>query len=132
MTAPDGSVKKRGKKRGTHGKEPRSYRVVDGPDDALELVESDVSEDAKVAELADELVEIILERAPLSTSDLRDAAKERGAGTQLTTDALTFLRAEEPRRVSVGWEVIETPGGRQRAKAWRPVEDVPEPTEELF
>lgn len=111
----------RAKARGTHGRRPLVYRVVDGPDDTLELVETEATE--RVEELADELVAAITADAPLATKQVRGIAKELGYGVEATSAALELLKAEQPKRVTVDWEVIDTPGGRQRVKAWRPIDE---------
>jgi hypothetical protein len=120
----DGSFKvERSKKRGTHGAHPQVYRVVDAADGTLELVETEATE--RSAELADRLVEAIKAGAPLATKQVRAIAYELGHGVEPTSAALELLKAEQPRRVTVAWEVIDTAGGRQRVKAWRPVDEDP-------
>jgi hypothetical protein len=122
----------RAKKRGTHGNEARRYTVIDGADDTLDLSESEVT-DEKAADLADGLVEVIHARYPISTGQLRDAAADEfNAGTTVIGEALRLLKEERPPRVVCADEVIETEGGRQSAKAWRPVGDAPETTERLW
>jgi hypothetical protein len=101
---------------------PRTYRVVDTEDEGLELLEVESSADAKAAELADELVEVIRAERMLTTKKLREAAKQLQAGVRLQEAAMELLENEEPARVRVGWEVIETERGGQRARVWRPCE----------
>ncbi len=110
-----------GKARGAKGKESsRTFRVIDTDDDGLDVIEVEGSDDLKVAALADSLVDYIRESGEIGTNKLREAAKALKAGTNLQTDALALLEAEDPPRVTAAWGMIETETGRQRAKVWRP------------
>ena len=102
--------------------------MVDTDDDGLDLVEVETSADQKAAVLAEQMVDIIGGAAPLGTKKLREAAKnQHQAGVETQTAAMALLEAEDPPRVTVGWEVIDTESGRQRAKVWRPVSDAQTP-----
>ena len=124
----------RGKARGSHGSEPRRYLVVDGDDDALELVESEVGDEEKTAEVADQLVEIVRALQPLGTTALRKAAAaEIKVGTTAVSDAIKLLKSETPPRVTVATEELGTDGGRQTVNAWRLADEpTAAQTEELW
>ena len=89
----------RGKSRGTHGKRPQAYRVVDvvdgEGDTRLDLVEIEATEDA--AALADLLAKAIGDDGgPRATKWVRAIAQEQGYGTAVTSAALELLKAEDP------------------------------------
>jgi len=102
---------------GGHKEPPRSFRVVDTDDDGLDVVAVERAADRAVAELADRMVTAIESAGVLSTKALRQAV---GGGRELADDAIRLLEGEDPPRVRVGWEALDTDHGRQRAKAWRP------------
>jgi hypothetical protein len=110
---------RQGKNRLTGTIEPdRTFEVTDTDDDGLDIVEVEKPEDDKVREMAEDMAAYILASGdPISTKQLRVAA---GGGKQTQTRAMELLRTENPRRVVDAWEVIQTDGGRQRLKAWRP------------
>jgi hypothetical protein len=109
-----------GKARGTVKHPRRGFLVVDTDDDGLDLAEVETSADQKATVLAGQLVDIIGEAGPLTTKKLREAAKaQHQAGVELQTEAMALLEAEDPPRVTVGWEVLES----QRAKVWRSASD---------
>lgn len=99
---------------------PRTFRVVDAEDGGLELEQTIGIEEAKVAELAEVIVSAVDSAGYLNTRALRAALVGRG-GVETQNAAMKLLLAEDPPRVTVGWEQVETDRGRQRAKVWRPV-----------
>ncbi|MHB8469998.1 MAG: bifunctional DNA primase/polymerase [Gaiellaceae bacterium] len=109
-----------GKARGTRKQPPRTFRVIDLDDGGLDVIEVENSAGEKAATLADQLVDVILEAGELATKKLREAAKALQAGVDLQNAAMTLLENENPARVTVAWDVIETNKGRQRARVWRP------------
>ena len=102
-------------------KEPLcTFQVVDGEDGALDVVEIETPADAKTLALADDLVEAISEAGALTTKALREAAKKLQAGVRLQNAAIELLEAEDPPRVAVAREKIETESGPRDARVWRP------------
>lgn len=110
-----------GKARGAVKQPLIKYRVVDVDDsDGLDLEVIEATTHERAAEVADELVELIAgaDDVGLTTTQLRAAAKGLG-GKEVQTAALTLLENEDPPRVVVKRESIETGKGRQSAKVWR-------------
>jgi hypothetical protein len=112
-----------GKLRGLKKPPETLYRVVDTDANGLEVVAVGASEDLKVAEVADAMAECVAASGWLTTNALRDAFKGKGIGVQIQTEAMRRLEGEDPPRVRVGWETVDTGKGRQRAKVWRPAEE---------
>jgi hypothetical protein len=96
-----------------------SYAVVDTDDGGLSIAESCVGTDAVTA-LADEMVAVIAAGEGITSKDLRSAV---GGSKAHQGEAMQLLRDEEPRRVSMTPEKVETNGGKQPAKVWRLAED---------
>jgi hypothetical protein len=112
------------KARGARNKEPvRTFEVIDGEDDSLDVVEVETSTDAKVLALAEDLVEAICAEGSLTTIALREVAKNLQAGVESQNAAMNLLKVEDPPRVSVDWGMIDSEKGKRRAKVWRPVSD---------
>jgi len=90
----DGAFRlERGKKRGTHGKEPRAYQVVDTEDGDLELVESEAAGD--VRDLAGEIVELLEDDEWRTANSLRKPKKHGGVGADV--DAIKEALATDVR-----------------------------------
>jgi hypothetical protein len=96
---------------------PRSFRVTDTDDEAIEVIEVDAPGDAKVVELAERMVELVSTAGSLTTRKLRDAV---GGGRELQDAAFERIAAEDPPRIRSVSETVTTDSGRQRAKVWRP------------
>jgi hypothetical protein len=117
-----------GKGRGGGLTQPtRTFRVVDvdvdGPDGPLlDIVEIESSAEEKVVECADVAVEKVVEAGEMITKALRAALKALGYSSDTASSALGLLEGEDPPRLRVAWGTIETGGGRQRAKVWRPAD----------
>ena len=89
----DGTFRvERGKKRGTHGKEPRDYLVVDTPDGGLELVESEAEE----RDLVGEIAELLEDGGWWTANKLRQPRSRGGIGADVNAvkDALDDDRFE--------------------------------------
>jgi AAA domain len=114
---------KHGKNRPGGGRrEPeRTIEVVDSDDGRLKLVATEGPAERAARELAETMVGVICGAAqPLSTKQLRTVA---GGTREVQDDAIELLKTEDPRRVDVKDETIETDGGPQRGKWWRPVQE---------
>jgi hypothetical protein len=103
---------------GGHKEPPRTFRIVDTDDDGLDIVPVERAADRAVTDPAERMVGAIESTGVLSTKALRDTV---GGGRELADDAMRLLEGEDPPRVRVASEVIDTGHGRQQAKAWRPV-----------
>jgi hypothetical protein len=127
----------------THGKArmggtkapPARLKVIDTPDEGLDIVPASSGEDPTLAETADELVAAI-ENAPagwLSTTQLKRAVHRRD---ETVLEAMAVLRGEESPRVLVSEKQpmpIEGRDGKIRKRAvtvWRPVSSSLFPTKE--
>lgn len=95
-----------------------TFKVVDTEDGGLDVIEITTPWATRVEELAATLVEAIEAAGHLTVRGVREAAKGLG-GKDLVRDAMTLLEGEDPPRVTVGWETVQTEKGRQRAKVWR-------------
>jgi len=102
--------------------EPRQYRVEDTDDDGLELIQVQTDRTARVAEMADKMVEAIHAATLgfLTTNALREAVE---GNKDIQTSAMRLLEQEDPPRVRAGKERVDTGSGMQTAKVWRPAED---------
>jgi len=94
--------------------------VIDTDDGALDVIEVEASDDAKAEATADELVPLVVEAGYMTTKQLRAAMKKLGVGIELQSETMKLLENEDPARLIVGWEVVDSGQGRQRAKVWRP------------
>ena len=93
-------------------------RVVDTVDGGIDIETVGNAVDVKVAEIADAMVEAITGADSLTTNALRKRVKTLG-GKDAATAAMRLLEVEQPPRVRVIEEVVDTGRGRQRAKVWR-------------
>jgi hypothetical protein len=113
-----------GKMRAGNGHNPPDalMRVVDTADGGLDIESVGNAEDVKTVTFAEAMVDAIREAGSLTTNALRERMKPLG-GKDAQSAAMHLLEHEEPRRVTVAWEVIDTGQGRQRSKVWRPASE---------
>jgi 5S rRNA maturation endonuclease (ribonuclease M5)/adenosyl cobinamide kinase/adenosyl cobinamide phosphate guanylyltransferase len=105
---------------GGHKQPPRQFVVMDAEDGSLELKETDVSRDDKIAACADGMVEAIVDAGQMTARALWDEVKQFG-GKRVQLAAMALLRAEDPPRVVESTETVMTEKrGKQKAKVWRP------------
>jgi hypothetical protein len=95
-------------------------RIVD-TDDGLDIDTVGDADDVKVSTVAAAMVDVIYAEGALPTNDLRKRTSAFG-GKEVQTEAMRLLKFENPARVKVAWDVVDTGRGRQRAKVWRPAE----------
>jgi hypothetical protein len=110
------------KARGAQKELPIKYRVVDAEDgDALALEVVEATPDELAADVADEIVELIVNAGDegATKTQLRGAAKALGRGSDAVSAAFKFLDAEDPPRVVVSRETVQTAGGRHQANVYR-------------
>jgi hypothetical protein len=88
----------RGKKRGTHGKQPRAYRVVDATDGTLELVESEPLDESR--DLVADLVEHMADGEWWTVNALRKPKHRGGVGAD--PGAIKEALAEGPFEQAAG------------------------------
>jgi hypothetical protein len=106
------------KMRGAAEPPPVLLRIVD-TDDGLDIETVGDADDVKVSTMAAAMVEVIYAEDAIPTNALRERTKAFG-GKELQTEAMRLLELENPARVKVAWDVVDTGRGRQRAKVWRP------------
>jgi len=98
-----------------HKVSERVFSIVD-IEDGIDIESAGDVQDLTIERLADDMAEAIGAVDFLTTKQLRQAVK---AGAENQTAAMRKLE-EEGRAVS-GWETVDTGGGPQRAKVWRPI-----------
>ena len=97
----------------------RQFEVRDDEDaETISLVAVENSADRQSRDVADRMAAFICAAAgPITTNALREAMKG-AAGREVQNTAMNQLRGEDPPRVRTGQRTIDTPHGRQPAKAW--------------
>ena len=103
------------KERGGVQREPaQTFEAIDGEDEDgryIDIVPVAAADDEKVAELADQLVELIVAAEAMTTKMVRAAAANLKYGTDVTSKALKLLESEKPRRVYWASERFPTERG---------------------